>query len=195
MKKLLLLAIIAGAIISCAGKQSNNTQEAAPAYVDSLALNHPEYLPGIPLDTIAPEVSAPDTLGNTLNLSQYKGSYVVVDFWATWCGDCRKETPELKKLYAELGGKMADGTPVEFLGYSFDRDSTAWKDYLKKEEMPWPQISTLQPRWKEIEITRLYQINWIPAFIVISPEGTVLAKAITANGLRQELKNIAEKDK
>ncbi len=193
MKKLLLLAIIAGAIISCAGKQSNNTQEADPAYVDSLALNHPEYLPGIPLDTIAPEISAPDTLGNTVSLSQYRGSYIVVDFWATWCGDCRKETPELKKLYAELGGKMADGTPIEFLGYSFDRDSTAWKDYLKKEEMAWPQISTLQPRWKEIAVTAQYRINWIPAFIVVSPEGTVLAKAITANGLRQELKNIGKK--
>lgn len=69
--------------------------------VDSLALQHPEYLPALKPGDMAPDFTAADTLGNKISLSDYRGHYVVLDFWASWCGDCRKEIPELKKLHRD----------------------------------------------------------------------------------------------
>ncbi len=194
-KDLKILSLLACILITigCGSKTSNAGDEDGSAYVDTLAENHPEYLPEIPLDTIAPDFEAPDTAGVKVKLSDFKGKYVVVDFYASWCPDCRQEAPELKKVYDEISEKGILGKDVAFLGYSFDRDMEAWKKYLGKEEMPWPQVSTLQPMWHDIKVAQDYAIHWIPAFLVVSPDGKIAAKAITAQGLRQEIKNLSGK--
>ena len=164
--------------------------EAEVAYVDTLAANHPEYLPEIEVGAVAPDFAANDTLGQTIRLSDFAGKWVVVDFWASWCGDCRREMPEVIELFGEYDGQQIKGADIQFLSHSFDRAAENWKTYLNKENMPWPQISTLEPKWKDIQVTNDYGLHWIPAFIVISPDGKVAGKAITAKGLRQVLKDI-----
>lgn len=187
------------AFASCSGnaaKTGDSTNESAPVtanateyYVDTLAVNHPEYLPAVNVGDMAPEFAAPDTLGNTIALSNYKGKYVVVDFWASWCGDCRREIPELIEIYNKYKDTQINGVGFQFLSFSFDRDEAAWKGYLNKVNMPWPQISTLQPKWKDIEVTKAYGLNWVPAFLLVSPDGKVAGKAITAKGLEQIIKD------
>ncbi len=170
--------------------QSNNeTPSIEDRYVDSLAANHPEYLPELPLDTIAPEISAPDTLGQIVRLSDYKGKYVVIDFYASWCGDCRREAPELKLVYDEYLDKQIKGAEIQFLGYSFDKDKEAWLKYMRQEGFPWPQCSTLEPKWHDNPASQAYRLHWIPAFLLINPEGKICGKAITAAGLRQVIKD------
>lgn len=194
MKKL-FFSLAALLLCACSGNNNQSATSSEPAtveeevYVDTLAVNHPEYLPNIALDTIAPNFAAPDTLGNVVNLTDFQGKWIVVDFWASWCGDCRREMPEVEQIYAEYADKQIKEADVQFLSYSFDRDENNWKNYLRSNNMPWPQISTLQPKWHDIQVSQDYGINWIPAFILISPDGKVAGKAITAKGLRQLIKD------
>ena len=160
--------------------------------IDTLAANHPEYLPEIQLDTLAPDFAAPDTLGQVVRLSDYRGKYVIVDFWASWCGDCRREIPLLKQYYEEMTNTSIQGTPVQFLSLSFDSKAEQWKQYLAKEQLPWPQISTLEPKWQDNPVTQAYRLHWIPAFLVIDPEGKVVGKAITVQGLRLEVQKLSK---
>ncbi|MDO4497362.1 MAG: TlpA disulfide reductase family protein [Bacteroidales bacterium] len=197
MKKIFIMLAASACLCACSGNKqaANNEQQVTdePLYVDSLALNHPEYLPTLALGEMAPEISAPDTLGNTINLSDYRGKYVVIDFWATWCGDCRREVPELKQVFSEFEGKQIQGAGIQFLSYSFDRDAERWKSFLAKEQFAWPQISTLEPEWKKNPASQNYGLNWIPAFLLVSPDGRLVGKAITAAGLRQVIKDEAKK--
>ena len=132
------LLLLSALLASCshasktAATQDHADDGTEARYVDTLALNHPEYLPSIPLDTIAPEICAPDTAGNVVSLSDFAGRYVVVDFWATWCGDCRHEAPIFADVYAEWHDRQIDGADIQFLGYSFDRDAERWKQTCAK---------------------------------------------------------------
>lgn len=156
-------------------------------YYDTLAEEHPEYLPGLEINKTAPDFSAPDVNGNTVRLSDYRGKMVILDFWATWCIDCRREMPEFKKLYEEFNGKKIDAFDLQFISYSFDRDEQAWRHYVLDNRLDWVHVCTLQPKWKDIATTQDYKLHWIPAFIVIAPDGKVITKCITVASLRQML--------
>lgn len=155
--------------------------------VDTLSVNHPEYLPSLELGTKAPEIIARDTLGNVIKLSDYRGKYVILDFWATWCGDCRREVPMLKALYKKKEFRSIEKRrDVQWLSFSFDNIDANWRNYLRKERFAWPQISNLK-RTREDETYKTYQLHWIPAFFVIDPQGKIVGKAITAQGLEDTL--------
>jgi len=140
---------------------------------------------------IAPAFTAQDTLGNDISLSDYKGKYVVIDFWASWCPDCRREIPALKKMYrkynsAKLGSKKA---PLVFLSVSFDHNAESWKSLLRKEKFAWPQISNGIPWKKNMNpIAQAYKLHWIPTFILVSPDGKIQCETITVKDLENFIK-------
>lgn len=190
-----ILPLLPLLFISCTAASSSHEAsvqetDADSKYVDTLAINHPEYLPGLPIDTIAPDFGATDSLGQTIHLSDFRGKYVIVDFWATWCGDCRREVPELKQLYEEIGHQHIHETDIQFLSYSFDRDAERWKTFLRKEQFGWPQICTLQAKWHDNPAAQAYRLHWIPAFLLISPDGRLIGKAISVKGLRQAIREV-----
>ncbi|MCQ2196354.1 MAG: TlpA family protein disulfide reductase [Bacteroidaceae bacterium] len=157
---------------------------------DTLAANHPEYLPSLELGTQAPEIVARDTAGVEIRLSNYRGKYVILDFWATWCGDCRREIPMLKALYEDNAMQsIKEKNDVKWLSFSFDDKEANWRNFLRKEQFPWPQVSNLK-RTRDDDTFKAYQLHWIPAFIIIDPEGKIIGKAITAKGLEKELLQI-----
>lgn len=153
----------------------------------------------------APDFVAKDTLGVEHRLSDYAGKVIVIDFWASWCGDCRREMPETIQVFHDFacnnqeacnkGDKQENsenGTAqqtcckkrdIVFLGVSMDHEADAWKKYLRKEQLPWLQISNLTP-WKESDISKAYDLHWIPTMFVIDEEGKVIGSVITAKELR-----------
>lgn len=157
--------------------------------IDTLTTNHPEYLPTLQIGTAAPDIVANDTIGTEIKLSSFRGQYVILDFWATWCGDCRRETPALKELFAKEEYKTIAGKAVQWIGFSFDDNAQSWKNYLTKNQLPWPQISNLL-RTRQDPTFKAYELHWIPAFFIIDPEGKIAGKAITALGLEGELVRI-----
>lgn len=125
-----------------------------------------------------------DTEGNPVKLSDYKGKYVLVDFWASWCGPCRAENPNLLKAYDAYHGKG-----LEILGVSIDIEmmKNNWLAAVKADKLPWKQVSDLEnPNKAAI----LYGINAIPQNVLVDPTGRIVAKNLKGQDLHDKLAEI-----
>lgn len=136
--------------------------------------------------TVAPDFSLNTADGKEITLSKYRDSYVVLDFWASWCPDCRKDIPLMKELFNDY-----KDLNVNFVGISYDTDRAAWvKCYWDTYKMYWTQVSELK-KWKHGTTTdKLYHVNWIPAMYLIDPEGKVVLGTVDINRLRDALQHI-----
>lgn len=126
-----------------------------------------------------------DTTGIERHLTEFvgKGKYVLVDFWASWCGPCRQEMPEVKKIYEQYKGKGFD-----IVGVSLDNNKKAWVGAINKMELPWHHISDLKG-W-QCEGAAVYGINAIPATILYGPDGKVIAAGLRAHELAEKLAEV-----
>lgn len=130
---------------------------------------------------------APDFVianGDTLvgkSLSSFRGRYVVLDFWATWCPDCRKDVPAMRELYKRYASK-----DVVFISVSFDKDKSVWQKYIRENDMPWIHHSELKP-WKQTVISGDYRIKWIPSMYVLDKEGKVILGTVCVDKLDKVL--------
>lgn len=114
----------------------------------------------------APEWTAKDRLGNEVSLSQYKGKYVIIDVWASWCGPCRAEAPHYAKLAEEFKGKN-----IQFISISLDSKIKSWERIIQHEVSP--SLQLIDTRAESSPLARDYQINSIPRFIIINPKGEI----------------------
>ena len=163
------------------------------AFVCSLpAMAQDEHAPALAAGTTAPLFNAPDTLGQKIALKDFRGSWLVLDFWASWCGDCRREIPGMKRLEAAFRNVSIDGKPLKWLSVSFDDNHDNWRKALQKYQMPWPQISDGKP-WKKNPIAADYKLKWIPTCYIIDPEGRIVSGVITADALETELVRLTGK--
>ena len=101
--------------------------------------------------------------GKAVRLSDLKGKYVLINFWASWCPDCRRETPALQRLWQKYGEKG-----LQIAGISYDTNREAWQKYIADNKMVWWQYSELKKWKKETQSDRLYHINWIPTLYLIA---------------------------
>lgn len=117
-------------------------------------------------------------------LADYRGKYVVLDFWATWCPDCRKDVPKMKELYGKYGSK-----DIVFLGISFDKNDEVWLKYIKENGMTWMQHRELKPK-NESQASKDFCVKWIPSIYVIGPDGKVMLGTVMIEKLEKLLETI-----
>lgn len=173
MKKIIC---IAGMILClCLGLNAQNT---ASGDLDS------QYATELlKVGTAAPDFAIPDAEGNIVKLSDYKGKYVVIDFWASWCRDCRADIPAMKEAFGKYG------TKVVFLGVSFDDNREAWITTVRQQGLGWTQVSELK-KMKETAVAPLYKIGWIPTMYVIDPQGKVVLATVMVEKMTAKLAEI-----
>lgn len=131
------------------------------------------------------DIQLTDTLGKTHKLSDYlgKGNYVLVDFWASWCGPCRAEMPHVKAAYEKYASKG-----FEIVGLSLDNKADAWKKSIQTMGLKWPQFSDLKGWQSEVAI--LYGIRSIPATILFGPDGKIVGTSLRGEALMHKLAEI-----
>lgn len=133
-----------------------------------------------------PDFKLPDKDGKDFVFSTLRGKYVLVDFWASWCGPCMREMPNVVKLYKECKGKN-----FEIVGISLDQKRDAWLNAVEKNKMKWIQVSDLKS-WKTLPV-KLCNISAVPYTVLVDPEGKVIALDLRGEELIKKVKEVLKK--
>jgi peroxiredoxin len=131
----------------------------------------------------APEIALPNPDGKVVKLSSLQGKYVLVDFWAKWCGPCRVENPNIVRVFNKYKDK---GFTV--FGVSLDRSREDWVQAIKADNLTWTHVSDL--KYWQSEAARLYNINAIPFSVLLDPDGIIIAKNLRGPALDKKLAEI-----
>lgn len=173
-------------LVSCGTKPKTDTgaqTSETPETTESETVDMSAYMPQLAVGSKAYVFELPDSAGTMHSLTDCEGSWTVVDFWASWCGDCRAEIPAVKALYDNYQPKG-----VKFVGISFDKEPDAWKQCLRTNELPGLQLCNFVP-WRDKHADGTvavhpaaegYDLHWIPTLFLIAPDGTLAGFALTA---------------
>ncbi len=139
------------------------------------------------VNQIAPDFTLNDVNGKPITFSKLRGSYLLLDFWASWCGPCREENPNLVATYKKFHKKE-----FNIVSVSLDeaRDRSKWLDAIKKDQLTWLQLSDLKG-W-ESDVVKLYGIRGIPMNFLLDKEGKIIAKGLQGTSLEEKLEKVLE---
>ncbi len=137
------------------------------------------------LNKQAPEISLPDLNGKMISLSSFKGKYVLVDFWASWCGPCRKENPAIVAAYHQFKDKN-----FTILGVSLDQEKENWEEAIKADKLEWAQISDL--KYWQSSVVPLYGFDAIPFNVLVDPSGKIIASELRGENLQKKLAEVLQ---
>ena len=137
----------------------------------------------VQVGSVAPDFTLPDVDGNSVSLSSVRGKYLLVDFWAAWCPDCRKENPNIVAAWEKYKDKN-----FAVLGVSLDRNRDQWLAAIEKDGLKWTQVSDLK-YWSS-DAAVLYCIRWIPMSFLIDPEGKIVSIGLEGEELHNKLEEL-----
>lgn len=142
---------------------------------------------------VAPDFSATTITGQALNLSKLRGNYILLDFWGSWCGPCRKENPNLVKLYDTFRDKkFKNAEGFEIISVAIERNEESWKRAIQRDQLTWPlHILDLTTNMKffNSKIAEKYQVKQIPTKYLINPSGKIVGVNMNAQQIEQVLRN------
>jgi peroxiredoxin len=135
------------------------------------------------IGNIAPDFTQNDILGNPITLSSYRGRYVLIEFWASWCAPCRVNNPNIVEVYSKFHSKGFD-----ILGVSMDDKKDKWEEAIKKDNLGWSQVSDLK-EWNN-NVRALYGVEYIPMNFLIDKDGKIIARALLGDDLMKKLNEL-----
>lgn len=150
-------------------------------------------------NTIKPGMKAPELVlktpqDKTLKLSELnKGRYILLDFWASWCGPCRRANPALVRLYKEYSVKSFKGAKNGFtvVSVSLDKNKDAWVKAIETDQLSWPYHMSDLGAWQS-EAAKIYGVEFIPQAVLIGPDGKVIKWLASAEQAEEDLKQLAK---
>ena len=140
-------------------------------------------LENVQIGKTAPDFTLPDTAGVNVSLADFRGKYVLLDFWASWCPPCRRENPNVVKAFQENKDKN-----FTIIGISLDKDKKKWMKAINDDKLTWTHLSDL--KYWDSEIPALYGVRGIPSNVLLDPDGVIIAKNITEEALHETLKKV-----
>lgn len=182
----IMLALLV--LSSCAGRKSAEMPASEPAASQAAT----EAMVGLEVGNRAPELAFASPDGKIINLSDYRGKLVLIDFWASWCMPCRVENPNLVKVYDTYKDKkFKGGEGFTIYSVSLDLKKDAWITAIKDDGLSWEAHVSDLKGWNAVPAA-MYQVMSIPANLLIDGQGIILAKNLRADALDSTVKGLLE---
>jgi thiol-disulfide isomerase/thioredoxin len=142
----------------------------------------------------APEIDLNTPDGKSLKLSSLKGNYVLIDFWASWCGPCRRENPNVVEAYNKYKGKkfINNGKGFKIYSVSLDKAKDPWVNAIKADKLDWPEHVSDLAYWQS-KAAQAYGVNSIPSNYLLDPNGIIIGKNLRGIDLHYAIEKVVKK--